>query len=281
LARSIGTVVHCTGWHTARQGQRPHHPPPLSRTATQAVSPGHKSEVDASEDAESLQGRHPPSQPTTCPLAPHEQRIRELSATIVLLCGEEIFFVRPCRALLLHRRLSLWHNSSAMQVTYELTQRDFIDAFKAHRDRSSLRKWALRLILFIVFTVAGVGVIVLVLRPSGPALSNFGPLFVLAAIWAAVIWGAPWLAARKQFSKQPAVQGPRMTIFDSAGVHQRWNTGSSEVDWKNYIRQLEGPNQFLLYSSPVMFNIIPKRAFAPEQLVEFRALLQQKISVIK
>ena len=67
-------------------------------------------------------------------------------------------------------------------------------------------------------------------------------------------------------------------FVDAVGVHLRWNGGSTDIQWKNFIRHLECENQFLLYSSPVSFSILPKRALTPEQLAEVRALLAQNLS---
>jgi hypothetical protein len=105
------------------------------------------------------------------------------------------------------------------------------------------------------------------------------PLFALSIVWAAIVWGHPRWNARRQFLKQPGVHGPRKVSLDATGVHWRWNGGSSDIDWKNYVRSLEGKNQFLLYTSPACFNIIPKRALEPGRLNEVRALLNQNIPI--
>jgi YcxB-like protein len=67
-------------------------------------------------------------------------------------------------------------------------------------------------------------------------------------------------------------------VLDAAGVHWRWNGGSADVEWKNFIRFLECKSEFLLYSSPACFNILPKRALSPDQLSELRGLFAQNIS---
>jgi hypothetical protein len=165
-----------------------------------------------------------------------------------------------------------------MEVTYELTQRDFFDSLIAHRNRNAFAKWGLRLLLSIVFLFAGLGLISLAVVPNkAQAFSGFAPPFALAAMWAAVIWAAPWWAARKQFSKQPSAHGPKTVLVDAVGVHWRWDGGSADVEWKNFIRLLESKNQFLLYTSPVCFNIVPKRSQKSEELSEFRALVAQNI----
>jgi hypothetical protein len=104
------------------------------------------------------------------------------------------------------------------------------------------------------------------------------PLFILATLWLLILGGLPLsISARKQFLKQPGAHGPRTVVFDAAGTHWRWNGGSGDVDWRNYIRYVEGNNQILFYTSPACFNIVPKRALTKEQLDEVRGMLKEHI----
>jgi hypothetical protein len=86
---------------------------------------------------------------------------------------------------------------------------------------------------------------------------------------------------KQQFRKQPGAQGPRTVTFDTDGVHWRWDGGSADVAWKNYIRWTEGNNQILFYTSPACFNIVPKRALDAAQLAELREMLKQNIQLAK
>ena len=53
---------------------------------------------------------------------------------------------------------------------------------------------------------------------------------------------------------------------------------SSQVNWQLFIKFMETPNLFVLYQSPQLFSIFPKRAFASAaQIDEFRSLLQTQI----
>jgi hypothetical protein len=164
-----------------------------------------------------------------------------------------------------------------MEITYELTKSDFLDAVKAHRNRSAFSKWFPRTFAGIAFVVTGVGLFQLISRPDNQTLSNFAPVFVLAAVWAALVWGGPWLMAQRLYGKQPSRQGPRTMFLDTAGVHLRWSGGTSDLGWNNFTRQLEGNHHFLLYTSPILFTIVPKRAFTGEQLSEFRTVLTENI----
>jgi len=104
------------------------------------------------------------------------------------------------------------------------------------------------------------------------------PFFGLILLWVGILRGVPRWNARKQFLKQPGAQGQRTVLIDDSGIHWRWNGGSSDIAWKNYVRSLEAKKQFLLYTSPACFNIIPKRVLTPEGLLELRSLLKQNIS---
>ncbi len=164
-----------------------------------------------------------------------------------------------------------------MEVTYELTQRDFFDSLVAHRNRSTFARWSFRLAASIVVIFVGLGLVLLAIRPDAKSLTNLAPLFAMAVVWSILIWASPWWAARNQFSKQPAAQGPRTVLLDSGGVHWRWNGGSADIEWKNFIRFQETKNQFMLYSSPACFNIVPKRALTLDQMGAFRQLVMENL----
>jgi hypothetical protein len=67
-----------------------------------------------------------------------------------------------------------------------------------------------------------------------------------------------------------------MTL-DASGIHWRWKGGQADVEWTNFIRFLESKTLFLLYTSPACFNIVPKRALAPQETDSFRGLLKEKM----
>jgi hypothetical protein len=153
--------------------------------------------------------------------------------------------------------LIVWHNPT-VEITYKLTQRDFFDSMIAHRNRSRLAKWSFRIMLSIALLAGAIGIIALVTQPTSQLSINAIILIALAIFWALCKWAAPWWSARNQFRKQPSAQGPRILMLDSTGTHWRWDGGTADVEWKNVIRYLEGKNEFLLYSSPAAFNMVPE-----------------------
>ena len=164
-----------------------------------------------------------------------------------------------------------------MQITYELTEKDFIEAYSAHRNRSAVRKCIRRLFLWGIGLTAASIFFGFLLKPSIEAAKGLAPFFAVVIMWILILVFLPRWTMRRQFTGQPGAKGQRIVQFDDSGAHWRWNGGSSDVEWKNYIRWVEGKNQFLIYTSPVCFNMIPKRVLADEQLGQFRELLKQHI----
>jgi len=164
-----------------------------------------------------------------------------------------------------------------MEVSYELTQKDFYDSFVAHRNRFPVSKWAFRLVALGMFLLVAISLLGIAARPGLDWITDVGEIVLLAVFWAGILWGRPWWTARRQLSEQPSLRGSRTMIVDAVGFHWRWDGGSADVRWKNFIRGLESKTEILLYTSRACFNIVPKRALTPEQLVEFRNLLMQSL----
>ena len=166
-----------------------------------------------------------------------------------------------------------------MQIEYELTQKDFTEAYTAHRNRNSAAKTIRTIAFWLVIAFASFMLYGSVKAHNIRALL---PFFVLTILWLVLIGGVlPRWLMRRQYTKQPGAKGPRKLMLDVSGTHWRWNGGSADVEWKNYIRSLEGANQILFYTSPACFNILPKRALNPDQLSELRTMLAQNIQAEK
>jgi hypothetical protein len=166
-----------------------------------------------------------------------------------------------------------------MQIAYELTEKDFTDAFSAHRNRNALAKWFRRI---AVYVLAAFLAMLLLGSIRTHNIKPLMPFFVLALLWIAIMTGllTRW-SARRQFLKQPGAHGPRTLLLDDSGAHWRWNGGSGDVEWRNYVRLVESENHFLFYTSPACFNILPKRSVSAEQISELRDFLKQSIQAVK
>jgi hypothetical protein len=168
-----------------------------------------------------------------------------------------------------------------MRIDYELTEKDFTESYAVHRNRNALTKWGRRLFVWIVVLITLLVFVGFLVKPSVQAARNLLPFFGLVLLWLGILWILPRWLMRRQFSKQPGAHGPRTVLLDASGAHWQWNGGSSDVEWKNYIRSAEGKNQILFYTSPACFNILPKRGLPTEQLNELRDLLKTNIPATK
>jgi hypothetical protein len=161
-----------------------------------------------------------------------------------------------------------------MQIEYELTQKDFREAFVAHRNRTPAKKWAIRIFLILLL---GFWVFLFWGSLLAHNTRNLMPFFVLIIIWVAFMAALPSWSARRQFLRQPRAHGPKTLLLDSSGTQWRWDGGSINSAWKDYIRWVEGKSQILFYTSPACFNILPKRGLTADQLNELCELLKQNI----
>jgi hypothetical protein len=164
-----------------------------------------------------------------------------------------------------------------MQFAYELTKKDFTEAYSVHRNRNGLSKWIRRFFVSVLGSVVLLAVFGFFLNPTARAARDLMPIFGLIVLWIAIPWIVPLWSMRPQFLKQPGAHGPRTLDLDSVGAHWKWSGGSADVEWRNYIRSVEGRNQIPFYTSPACFNILPKRAIPADQLSNLRDLLKQNV----
>jgi hypothetical protein len=164
-----------------------------------------------------------------------------------------------------------------MELKYNLTQRDFLESFITHRNPTAFLKWCFRLLAAMLFLLVIVFFVYFAKNPTLHTLAGAGPLLGMILIWFWIFVAGPRRAARRQFRQQPAARGLWTLLIDDGGIHARWEGGSSDVDWKNYIKWRESKNLILLYMSPVTWGMIPKRALDPAQLADLRALLEQNV----
>jgi hypothetical protein len=107
-------------------------------------------------------------------------------------------------------------------------------------------------------------------------LFTFFPLWLLAALWAYVLWYDPYSLSRK------IIRGPtslaRTVEITEEGIHSRSTSTDSRLTWEAIIDWAEVERVFTLFVTSVSFFPIPKRAMTEEQQNEFRALLKARVA---
>jgi hypothetical protein len=102
-------------------------------------------------------------------------------------------------------------------ITYELTQKDFAEAYTAHRNGRAFSKWCRRVFVAIMLGMVVIVLLESIMTPTAETARSLVPLLVLIAMWVALLWVLPWWTMRKQFLQQPGAKGARTLTLDPAG----------------------------------------------------------------
>jgi hypothetical protein len=166
-----------------------------------------------------------------------------------------------------------------MKITYHITREDFIDAQKLHRSKSPSA--FVRAIVLIGKILVGASVLVLIVLAAvdrdRKLWSNLAPLIILLALWslALLVW-VPfnW---RRCYAKDRRLQHEFTANISEDGVHLQSSDFDANLKWSLYLRFLESDRVFLLYQTNRMFNLLPKAAFGPGEIDEFRELARRNL----
>ena len=166
-----------------------------------------------------------------------------------------------------------------MHLTYELTADDYRRALIAYRNRNFLTRWVAVLLAFLLTPLGAIQIYLVFTTPDQSWLRWALPLttFTIAALLF-IQWGAPYLNAKRQFRNTPSSQGQIELDVQDVGLRFRSVSTDGLVSWKGYIKWIEDERVFVLFSSPQIFVLIPKRAFDADQLHAFQQSLRQKIA---
>lgn len=86
---------------------------------------------------------------------------------------------------------------------------------------------------------------------------------------------------RRSYRKDRRFQHDFTTDISEDGIHIAMPTAEAQLKLENFVRFLESDEIFMLFHSDLIFNILPKRAFAAAEIDLFRELLRRKITSTK
>ncbi len=161
-----------------------------------------------------------------------------------------------------------------MQITYEMTETDFVQAMNAHRYTKGPTP-----VSVMVGSAIGGFVLWEAVRHHG-SLPHLLPALIFAtlAFVGFMFIASPRRLALKQFRSSPRVHGPKSLKLDENGLHWKWDGGSVDLEWKTITKFVESQNQFVFYTSPVLFNAVPKRSLSSEQIADLRSFVLAHLS---
>jgi hypothetical protein len=76
------------------------------------------------------------------------------------------------------------------------------------------------------------------------------------------------------------IGGPTTFRFDDYGFTSESSLRQHRLAWASLARSLETPQAFVVYTTPGTMLIVPKRAFADDEVIRVSALLRERISPI-
>jgi hypothetical protein len=121
------------------------------------------------------------------------------------------------------------------------------------------------------------GAIAVVMKPELQVLQQLLPFMGIILVWMGLLWWMPKWSAAKQFKGSPASQGEVTLTASTVGICIKSQQSETNSKWESYVRWVENKNVIVLFTSPLVFLVIPKRAFLEDQLVSFRTLLSENI----
>lgn len=149
--------------------------------------------------------------------------------------------------------------------TIELTAEDLIAA-------TVEMSWMLK--LRTVFLVVALGVYGTIWMTGGPAPSESVPLLAVVLIFWGFLFIIPRYRARRAIRSLAARGDVDVSYrFDDAGVTLRSAGATATFAYRTLVKVREGKTAFVLYPTPLLGNIVPKRAFASQEIPQIRSYL--------
>jgi hypothetical protein len=164
-----------------------------------------------------------------------------------------------------------------MEISYQLTEDDYRQGYKAFRRRKKSSLWLYRFGWFSLICVLAAALFESTYGPDR-TFPTLALLWGLVAFWIYCLWYAPRRVARKMISGSPGASLPHTADISEDGLYIRTSAGESRLTWILITGWAEADRVFALFPSPFSFFPIPKRAITDQQQGEFRTLLRNQVS---
>jgi hypothetical protein len=113
---------------------------------------------------------------------------------------------------------------------------------------------------------------------SPAAIGQMVQPITFGALVVALLFVMPYFQARKLLAAIAKGGDKRASFrFDDDGVTLRTAGSTTTTTYRSLVEYREGKTAFLIYSSPNVGNVVPKRAFSPEGLARVGALLAANV----
>ena len=153
---------------------------------------------------------------------------------------------------------------SSPLVSFTITVQDYINALRLRARRHWIRNLALKLVSAAALAAVLLAMVLSGFRPS-LTIGAIGGLIALACLFLfTYLVRLPW-QARKVYSQQKTMQHPVTASWNSEGYSASTKAASGTISWSDFWGWTADENIILFFHSPVLFQMLPRRALTPEE----------------
>jgi hypothetical protein len=145
---------------------------------------------------------------------------------------------------------------------------DLRAAFRLHVDQGGGWRRSIRPGIFLLLAICGLVPLI--------ATSDAGPW--IAAVLGGVILAVVVLVFASYWKRLNRYWGPLRIYVSDEGLYIHDAASEARLRWEQYLGYLEDDNVFLLYQTPKLYRIIPKRAFA-ENAAFFEGVIRKNLQM--
>ncbi|HEY6304903.1 MAG TPA: YcxB family protein [Candidatus Angelobacter sp.] len=162
-----------------------------------------------------------------------------------------------------------------MKAEFQLTADDYVDAQRTHMRKTLGKK---KVLIFAFYAFAGILYIWAFIDRSPQLFLQLRPFGYVALGSAVLIAGiCSGIPYRWQFREIQALHSTFTIEAGPEGLNFTGARGQSQARWEAFEDFRESKTNFLIYTQPRLFFVIPKRALQPEDTKAFRELAQTHI----
>ncbi len=164
--------------------------------------------------------------------------------------------------------------ATTIKIVYRINESDYMVAHDLYvANEKWIRRWSRRAMPWegALFLIAGIASLIFTPDRTGPTLLFLMGIFFLYCGFALRRY------FRKRYRTDQRFRHDFTLQISENGLHFLTPSSETRASWDAVVRYLESQDIFMLFSAPMIFSIIPKRAFAPGEADTFRDLLDKNL----
>jgi hypothetical protein len=164
-------------------------------------------------------------------------------------------------------------------IEFELTREDWMEAAWVHRRRRPVSRRPRQLLTLLGFAVAGLGMVLLTLRPDGGGRVAPIALLVTGFFIPLELKRTELAQTAEAWEKRQRLRQPMKWVFADEGIHVTTPLWEVKYQWGVMMDWAESPGVLLLYQIQDNYSVIPKRAVpGADALATLRELFRARIA---